>query len=384
MGPASPFRILYMIDEMEAVTSGGTERQLMQMIRLLVDAGVEVRLCTLRGTHWLTDEIAGCPVEHFAFLSLLRPGSQAELLRLRAYMRDYRPHVLQTFFVEANILGPIVGRLAGVPVIVGGRRNLNYWMGPLTSSLQRFANRYTTRLLANSEAVKEHVVRTEHIHPAQVDVIYNGLDVERFRPDPESRAAMRQKFGFTDDQILIGAVSVLRPIKGCEDFIDAAALVLRQQPSTRFVLVGDGPIRSELELRAKALGDCFTFAGAQPDVRPFLQMFDIGVLSSESEGFSNSILEYLAAGLPCVVTDVGGNREAVGNAGVSIPVRDPNALAKALVGLVSDPALRQSLASAALARAPQFSLAAAQRNLVSYYQKLGAGTGPLGGSSNVT
>jgi len=367
---AVPVRILYLIDEMQALTAGGTERQLLQMITLMKQAGADVRLGTLRGTEWLSAREAGCPVEHFHYRSFWRPGSLAELVRLRRWMRDERIQILQTFFVEANILGPIIGRMAGVSVILGSRRNLNYWMSSGTALLQRFANGFATRLVANCNAVKQFVVASEGVDADKVDVIYNGLDAAHFAPDPELRRTARQKHGFSNTDILIGATTVLRPIKGCETFIDAAKEVARQAPQAQFVLVGDGPLRPALEARAAGLKNRIHFVGAQADIRPFLNMFDIAVLASESEGFSNSILEYLAAGLPTVVTDVGGNPEAIDNAGVVVPVGPPAGLASALLNLLENPAQRATLSQRALARSKDFSLDTTQLKLEKYYRSL--------------
>ncbi|MEO6119817.1 MAG: glycosyltransferase [Terriglobales bacterium] len=359
-----------MIDEMKALTDGGTERQVLQMVVLMKQAGAEVRLCTLRGTAWLTAEQAGCPVEHFDYRTLRRPASIMELLRLRRWMRDEKIEILQTFFIDANILGPLLGRMASVPIILGSRRNLNHWMTPSTRLLQRISNRFATRLVANCDAVKQYVIATESAQPEKVDVIYNGLDVAHFAPNDERRRQLRQEYGFRDTDVVVGSVSVLRPIKGCETFIDAAAEVLRQDPNARFVLVGDGPLRSTLEARASTLGDRFLFVGAQTAIQPFLNMFDIGVLASESEGFSNSILEYLAAGLPSVVSNVGGNQEAIGNAGVVVPPKRPAELAEAVLSLVRDPSRRASLGTRALARAKDFGLEATQSKLAAYYNRL--------------
>jgi L-malate glycosyltransferase len=362
-------RILYLIDEMQAVSAGGTERQVLQLARLLKEAGAEVNIGTFRGTHWLTSEIAGCHVEHFNFRSVWRFSSLMELHRVVTWMREHNIQVLQTFFVEANILGPLLGWWAGVPVILGSRRNLNYWMNPGTALLQRIANWFCTRLVANGKAVQEHVSRTEHVSLERIEVIHNGLDTDQFYSDGKLRSLSRATFGYLESDIIIGAVSGLRPVKGCETFIDAAAEVLRHAPDVRFVLVGDGPLRSSLEAQAAPLGDHFRFVGAQEDIRPFLSMFDIAVLASESEGFSNSILEYMAAGLPSVVTDVGGNPEAIENAGIIVKPKQPLDLANALLSLIKDPTRRKALAQQARARAQSFSLPSTRATWVRFYER---------------
>ncbi len=367
-----PLRILYMIDEMEALTAGGTERQILQMMMLMKAAGAEVQLCLLRKTEWLTEEAAGVPVHVCHLGSILSLQGLRDLNRLRHWMRSQRFDVVQTFFIDSSLIGPIAAKLAGIPVILGSRRNLNYWMTPMTRLAQRFSNLFVTRLVANCEAVKDAVVQTEAFDRQRVDVIYNGLDVERFQPDAALRRQKRQELGFTDDHFVVGNVSVLRPVKGCEAFLETASLVRQTHPAARFVLVGEGPLRTALEARAARLGlqEVLIFAGSQEDVRPFLNAFDAAVLCSESEGFSNSILEYLAIGLPTIVTQAGGNAEAVGDAGATAPVNDVVALALELDRVIKDENLAKAMKKKALSRAQAFGFAATQARLQEYYQAL--------------
>lgn len=363
-------RILYLIDEMEAITAGGTERQVLQMIGLMKASGAEVQLATLRGTAWLTREEAGCPFTRFSLGSLWSPSGMRELMRLRRWMRQQRFDVVQTFFVEANIIGPIIARSAGVPVILGSRRNLNYWMGAGARWLQRFSNRYATRLVANCEAVRQHIITSERFAPERVVVVYNGLDVSAFDPARTQRTRIREKIGIPQDAVVVGMVAALRPVKGTELFVRAASKV--PPGNVYFVLVGDGPLRPQLETDATAsgLGERFKFLGAKKDIPLYLQSLDLAVLCSESEGFSNSILEYLAAGLPVVATDVGGNREAVGDAGILVSSGDTQGVAEAMTRLATDSALRSRLATAALTQAQRFSLVTAQKALGELYSRL--------------
>lgn len=375
-GEARPLKILYVIDEMQALTAGGTERQLLQMITLMKAAGHTVHLALFRGTEWLTEAEAGCPIRRCAIGRVFSPDGWRRLRALEAWMQAERFDVVQSFFVEANIFIPPRARRAGVPVVLGSRRNLNYWMGAFQRWLQRRSNRHVTRLVANCEAVKQAVAKFEGIAAERVDVIYNGLDVQRFRPDPARRTAQRRALGHGESEVVVGTVSVLRPVKGCETFVRAAAMVADHSPQARFLLVGDGSLRGELEQLGRELGisERLRFAGSQEDVRPFLQAMDIAVLASESEGFSNSILEYAASGKPIVASDVGGNREAAGEGGVMVPPADPGRLAEALIRLIDDPAGRARMASEALIHAQSFSLERAQATLSSYYQGL-AGAG---------
>lgn len=365
-------RILYLIDEIEAITAGGTERQVLQIIRLMKDAGAQPQLCLLRGGAWLTEETAGCPVTVCGFHSFWHPPSLVRLAKLVRWMRARRFDIVQTFFVEANVIGPWLAKLASVPVVLGSRRNLNYWMSARTARLQAWSNRLTTRLVANCEAVKQTIVEMERTPPEKVDVIYNGVDTRAFAPDPAARALARRGLELADDTVAVGAVASLLPQKGVAEFVQAAAGVLATESKACFLVAGDGPLRAELQQTISQLGiqHACRLLGAQENVRAFLQALDIAVLPSRSEGFSNSILEYLAAGLPCIATSVGGNVELLAGTGILVPPASPAELAVAIRQLVGDAACRQAMADASLRRAQDFDLARTQAVLRDYYTAL--------------
>jgi len=365
-------RIIYIIDEMEAITSGGTERQILQMISLMEASGHSLQLAILRGTSWLTPELAGCPITFFQFRRLASISGMREWFRLVRWLRSQRPDVVQTFFVESSLIGPLAAKCAGVPTVIGSRRNLNWWMTPKLVIAQRFANLFTTRLLANCEAVKAVVVQTEGVNSDKVDVVYNGVDTARFAPSESVRERTRAALGFLHEHVVIGSTATLRPMKGLEPFLEAAARIHRVHPHARFLIVGDGPLRAKVEqiIAAAGLQTACVLVGSQQDMVPYLQSMDIGVLASESEGFSNSILEYLAAGVPCVASDVGGNREAIGNAGSLFPINDVAVLTDILIDVVEDSNLRQALSRRALQHAGRFDLESVRRTLADYYQRL--------------
>lgn len=381
-------RILYLIDEMHALSAGGTERQVLQMIQLSAQAGLEPTLCVLRGTQWLTEAQAGCRIRHGNLGRIFSPSGLAELLRLLSWMRHERFHVVQTFFVEGNVLGPILARLARVPVVLGSRRNLNYWMSPRFQKFQRFANLLVTELVANSQAVKDMVVATEKMSPNRVRVLYNGVDTTTFDADPVARAHTRMQLHVRDKDVLVGTVANFTAVKGIEEFVRAAALVVEKCPQAHFYLIGDGPMRGPLEamIEELRLHGHFRVLGSQNNVVPYLNALDVAVLPSRSEGFSNSLLEYMAVGLACVATDVGGAREALGEgAGILVPPGDPTALAHAILELVQDGARRSALAAEAYRRVRRlFSLPRTQTRLLEYYTQLLAATSPgIGAAASV-
>ena len=362
-------RVLFVIDEFQT-TAAGTERQLLQLIRMAPELGLAPHLCTLRESRCLSDSLVGCPLFQWNLRNLQSPAGIWEMIRILRWLRSAKFDIVQSFFPDANLVIPILAKLAAVPSVITTRRNQNHWMTPAYLRLQRLANRFTTRVLANSERVKEAVVRMEELPPGKVDVVYNGVDTDHYRPCADLRRAARTELGLDDSHLAIGIMANLRQVKRIDLFVRAASTVASVLPNARFYVMGEGSIRNELErLRNDfKLQNLLQFLGVRPDPAAYLNAFDIAVLCSDSEGLSNAVLEYLACGLPCVVTDVGGNREAVNGAGIVIPANDSVALAEALVHLAGDHARREHYAQLARKRACEvFSIEAARSALRAFY-----------------
>ena len=370
-------RILFLIDEIGGIAEGGTERQVLQLIELAHRLGYEPRLAVLRGTEWLTEEQAGCPIYFAGVRSLLRPSGWRACRRLVRWMRRERIALVQTFFVECNIFGPWLARLAGVRVVIGSRRNLKpwhdrpTWMEPALRMVQQLANMQVDCVAANSLVVAELMFKTERVPQQKLHVVYNGIDLAKFSQLDQLRTQARQMLGVGDDEILVGNISCMREVKGIPQFVEAARLALEKEPRMRFVAVGDGEQYALVQERVREYGleDRIHLAGLQTDVLPYLAAMDIGVLSSLAEGFSNSLLEYMASGLPSVATDVGGNREALRDTGFLVPPNDPAALAEGILRLRT-PAVRQQMGLAARQRAERFSLARAEKRMAEIYGEL--------------
>ena len=381
---AGKARILFLIDEIGGIAEGGTERQVLQLIELATRLGYEPRLAVLRGTEWLTEKEAGCPMYFAGVNSLLNPTGWSAGAKLVGWMRRERISLVQTFFVECNVFGPWLGRLAGVPVIVGSRRNLNQWHGwpkwmePWMLRLQRLTNRSADCVIANSLVVAEETFKTERVPQRKLHVAYNGIDLVKFSRLDELREQARQMLGVGQDEIVVGNISCFREVKGIPQFVDAARIVLEKEPRMRFLAVGDGEQYALVveRIREYGLEDRILLAGQQTDVLPYLAAMDIGVLSSLAEGFSNSLLEYMASGLASVATEVGGNREALDGAGILVPPDDAKAMAEAILELRSA-ALRKQLGLAARNRVERFSLARAEKRMKEIYAELLQAKGTL-------
>jgi glycosyltransferase involved in cell wall biosynthesis len=231
----------------------------------------------------------------------------------------------------------VTSTLFGVPAavwsgshVVTSRLNTGYWYTKSFVLLFRFLNRFTSRVFANSEEAKRIAVATEKVPPEKEDVIYNGVDVNRYSPG-KGHSNDASTLGVPADARVVGMVANLRPVKDIPLFLRAAAIVANRIRGVAFLVVGEGDLRADLGRLAVELGinDKVFFSEGRGVVEDYLRRMSIGCLTSQSEGFSNAILEYMASGLPVVASNVGGNSEAIadGETGYIVRERTPEALA---------------------------------------------------------
>ena len=306
-------KIAYVIDTIVSPTAG-TEKQLLMLLRELDRDEFEPTLICLRNSSWMKQQTFPFRVEIINLRSLLSPFFMKAIWRFRRLHRRHKFDIVQTFFVDANMFGTIAARLAGIRRIISSRRNIGYWHTPLHRLILRILKGWTPYYLANSHSGAETAIKVEGINPYDITVIYNGLDLEAFADiREETGQAQRRTWGVDGSDILIGLVANLRPVKNVESLIDAAAILVSEFQTLRFVVVGEGPLRKPLQERIDKLGigERFHLVGAHTDIVRCLAALDIAVLCSKSESFSNSLVEYMAAGLPIVASDVGGNSEAL-------------------------------------------------------------------------
>lgn len=347
---ARRIRVTYLIDRLQRA---GAQAHLGQLVSRLDKGGFEPEVVCLLAGGPVAEEMKarGVPVEVLGLGRLYGPRALAELVRFARRLRERRIDVLHTYLVSANIYGTIAARMAGVPVITS-RRDVGFsrnWRLRLLE--ERLINPLVDRVVAVSPAVAELTRREHGIRPGRLVTIENGVDVEAFQPDGHPRDEARRELGLRDHEIAVGVIGHLSPVKGHADFLRAAAQVYAQEARTRFVLVGDGPLRPALQALAASLGLAprVVFAGTRADMPRVLSALDVVAVPSHSEGMSNALLEAMAMALPVVATRVGGNPDVVrdGVTGRLVAPRDPEALARALSELVKDPAARQSLGRAA-------------------------------------
>lgn len=371
-------RIAFVIDEI-GEQLGGTERQLMLLVKHLDKTRFEPYLICLRGSHRLVSSFVSCPVHVAGFHSFYSPADYIKLIGISRFFREKKIDIVQTHFRDGNIVGTLAARLAGVANIVSTRRNHGYWYNGTELVILKAMRRMTTGYLANSNVIKRLLTDTEKIPSGKIEVIYNGIETSVFSSRSEDmKLGCRRTLGIPGGCPVVAIVANLRPIKAIDVFLRASAIVAHARPGVRFLIAGEGPERERLAALARELGieDTAIFLGRRDDIPDVLSICSAAVLSSISEGLSNAIIEYMAMGLPVVCTDAGGNPELVedGRNGFLVPVSDHAAMANAILRILDSPELMKKMGEESLKKArDMFSLDCFVRRHEDYYQRLAGG-----------
>ncbi len=372
---------------------GGAERQIAAVAPALAERGWSVSIFCFNRSGELAESVRAAGVEVIeppieangrqtprplrAILSTIAAGRLAMVLRRR------KPAIAHFFLTEAYLFGAPAAIMSGAPIRIMSRRESNA-DHPSVSSVRRVEaqlHQRMTAVLANSKRVVDDL-KAEGCHNERLGLIYNGVDLVAF-DKPIDRQAMRHSLGVADDELAAVMVANLIGYKGHADLLRAMSHVAAASSrKVKLLLVGrDDGCLEELKLQTASLGlaESVAFLGPRSDVDRILLASDIGVHSSHTEGFSNAILESMAAGLPMVVTDVGGNAEAVrdGTQGFVVPAHASETLGAALRLLADDRGLRRRFAVASRKRVEEsFSLSSTVERYDALYLGLIAGSMP--------
>lgn len=339
---------------------GGAERQLVVLAKGLADRGHTVAVAVFFGGGVYEAELAEAGV------SVIHLGKQGRwdifpfLNRLVRLLRKERPAVLHSYLGVPNILVTALKPLLPGTRIVWGVRASNVdlsrydWLSRLVYILERRLARFADCIIANSDAGKRYAV-VNGFPEDKIVVVNNGIDTEYFRFDPEGRRLVRVAWGVGEDEILVGLVGRLDPMKDHPVFLEAASHIARERRDVRFVCVGGGPAdyAEALKQRAADLGltNQLIWVGSRDDMPAVYSALDIASSSSYGEGFSNTIAEAMACGVPCVVTDVGDSALIVGDTGSIVAAGDHSALAVEIQRLTDlPPEQRREIGEACRAR----------------------------------
>ena len=348
------FNILHIVSRLPI---GGVENMILQEISGYDSNRFKARVCCMKegGEIAKALEAAGYTVN---ILNKMKGhGFDLGLIKaLYSIVKKGNIHILRTHQYHANLYGRITGTLAGVPVIIPTFHNV--YESPDKPKLhRRLFNSLlaisSDALIGVSESVASDIKKFDIVNPQKVKVIYNGIDLRKFRI-AISKAEARSLFGLPEDSIIIGTIGRLTEQKGHRYLIEAAA---RLQGSC-LVVAGDGPLMEDLtKISNINKVNCIFTGHVSPQKVPFfLKSLDIFSFPSLWEGLPVALVEAMASGLPVVATDISPHREVLGDAGIFVPPANTPLLADVLNVLINNLSMRKSLGEKVLERATLFSI----------------------------
>ena len=377
-------RILFLIDFFHG--TGGTERHLAHLVRNLCRESFQVTVVVFDlGANPLIDAMreSGAEVLELPVGRIYTPKAMLQAWRLARLIRRRRIEIVQTYHQKSDTYGAIVAHLAGVRHIVPSKRDTGEIRSAAYKLISRMFRSWFDKVIVVADGVTEAIVASEGVDRSDVVRIYNGVDSEVFRPPAEDEIRRsREALGLAAEDFVVGMVANFRPEKNHDVLFAAALEAGRRIPRLKLLLVGDGPLCAHYRALYgdPSSGIDAVFAGAVQDVHACLHAVDVACLiPGSNEGFSNAVLEKMATGLPLVVTDVGGNAEAVSHGcnGFVIPPKDVGALVEALTTLHADAAMRREMGRESRRLVEeQFSLERMWRAHIELYRSLQCGMLP--------
>ena len=324
----------------------------MQLTRLLVENDEHtIFLAVMTGEGILrveAEKLGFTDIPEFPLTSFYDANFIKQLKRAARFMRENKIEIVQTHDFYTNVFGMFAAALARVPVKIAAKRETGGMRSKSQIFLEKQAFRLADAIVVNSEAVKNYLV-AGNIPAEKINVIYNGLDLDKFSNVTKSRREICKKLNLpTDENVkFVTLVANLRhAVKNQKMFLRAAAKVVQMHADAHFILAGEGELKDELTVFAEDMKilQNVHFIGRCDDVPELLNASEICVLTSIHEGFSNSIIEYMAAGKAVVATDVGGAGEAIveGVSGYLVQSDHDRILAKHLNELLDNEAKSKS------------------------------------------
>ncbi len=324
---------------------GGSERQALQLSQLLQGDGTyDVRLaCLQKAGVLLDDDVINAfgQIVDFPLNSFYDRNFVGQVRRLVRWLRENEIEIVQTHDFYTNIFGMISARLASVPVRIAAKREtgMRTWA---QRTVERRAFGFASSVVVNSEGVRNYLAKAG-VPAKKLKLIYNGIEAGRFDRPFADRRAILSSLGLDPErpgQLVTIVANLREKVKNHEMFLRAAHNIAERIPDAGFVVAGEGDRSDELKRFASELGlrDRVYFIGRCSCVPELLSISDVCVLTSDSEGFSNAILEYTASGKPVVATNVGGAAEAIiqGETGYLVEPNDDRAMSERVCQILED------------------------------------------------
>ncbi|HXT10446.1 MAG TPA: glycosyltransferase [Candidatus Angelobacter sp.] len=376
---SKPISVCLLISSLEF---GGAERQVVEMVRSFDPRMVKPIICSLSPKVPLARFLPG----NQEVLNIVEKRGRFDfttVFRVARLLRRHRVEVVHAFLFDAEIIARLAAPLAGVPVVIASERNTDYVRPRLHTIALKSTGGLVDVMVANSMSGKRFNIRTLGLADSQIEVVHNGVDVERFRPDRASGIAFRERLGIAPETPLIGMVGSYKRQKAQDCFLRMAARIRQEAPGAHFMLVGE-PLRddfeetsrfqAEVQELAKTLkvADCCRFLGNQQDMKSVYNACNATALLSRREGTPNVVLESMACGVPVIATDVADNSLIIvnGKTGFVVPPEDHAAAAMHAIRFLRDPAMQREMSAVARTHAcEQFSLRTAANKLEKIYAR---------------
>jgi len=360
----SPHPVLLLVRELD---QGGCERDLTKIALGLDRSRFEPHVGCLRPEGFRNRELsdAGVPIVHFPVRSFASAGALRAGLQLRRYLKGYGIRLIHSYDVPMDVFGLAWGYFWRTPVLISSQLSYRELYSPFYQRLLRITDRLADCVVVNCEAMRRHLIDDEGVAAGKLFLSYNGVDTSVFFPGQPAKS----------EPLVIGTVAALRPEKRLDLLVDAFARVRDLSLGMRLAIVGSGSVLPALRQQATRLGiaaDC-VFQPATADVASWLRGMDIFVLPSESEAFSNALLEAMACGCCPVGSRVGGTPELIADGERGLLFESGNAadLAEKLARLIRDAGLRRKFGEAAAACARDtFSIQRAVQRMEELYGRL--------------
>lgn len=337
---AGSIRIAYLIEQ---IATGGSERQLVELLRRLDRNRFQPRVVTGTGSGFVLEDMRQLEVP-IVFIRGQLGGGKLATIRAVEEVRRFRPHILHSYNFADNTWAQVSGALVRTPIVITGIRGKPTDLGPLQTVAYKALRRFQRQIVSNSQADRDSLI-AEGIPANRISVVYNGIDLQRF-PYPPDRESVGGSLSLSPGRPVVGMVGSFRAVKGWDVFLRAVQQVASSHPVT-VLCVGDGALRPQMEDLAKELGivDVTQFLGERPDAATIISGLDVLVSASRSEGLSNVILEAMANGVPVVATRVGGSPELVdeGETGFLVSPDDPTGMASMIMRLLDNRLLRTEM-----------------------------------------
>jgi len=366
----------------------GTEKYLLNFVKLIDKQRFSPVIVSLHHTYPVAEEFydIGIPIIKLPIKKTYSPSSIRKYKKLYDIIKEYRIDILETIHKTSDFIGPIIGRLAGVNVIISNRRDMGFMRTQKDEIAYRIIDRFVDRIKCNTKAAANHFSQLERVPIAKFDVSYNGVEIGGYDISEDAKKKIKEEYGIKENEIVVGVLGGVKKVKGHIEFVQMAKTLLQSHDNVKFLVVGEGYEidRDEYFDYVKKLSveeglkENVIFTGFIKDVVKILPIFDIAILPSYTEGCSNVLLEYMAAGLPVIATNVGGNPELVshGVTGFIVPPRDVNALIDETELLLSSKCLRKKMGKGGYqAVCKEHSLCCVVTEQMLYYEKLLVGNG---------